>query len=337
MLVMAASVPPGLHAQEDPDEDAPEPIVCDAGTGGSLLVGLAGMVRDEESEVPLPGATVVIRFDDAPGRETPAEVTVQADDEGYYEACGLEAFHRIRVRATYSARRGDERRLELERSQHLDLEVDMGDAAFLVFSVVAQDDSRPVEGARVELSPLPVAGVTDSLGRVAFRAVPPGDYGLHVEHIAFAPRDEEIDVGSDQMAEFRVELITQAIALEPIEVRVTGRDPYLLTSGFYERAATIDGYFGTAEEIESYRMMRTLFQFKPELSIRFRRRPFILLDGRPARRLGFETIGELNEIKFSRVRGIEAYSCSDAPPSLLSQLDIELPIGDCNLIAIWTR
>lgn len=336
VLTLILALPGALLAQEE-DEEERVLEVCPVGDGSRMEVGIEGIVRDEESEIPLPHASVLIRYEEERDQPTPDDVVVEADEEGRYQACGLDAFREIRVRATYSVRRGKERKVRLDRPQFVDLEIDLGDAAFLVFSIVAAEDGRPVEGARVSFAPIPLAGVTDSLGRVGFRAVPPGTYGVTIEHIGFATREEELSILSEQAAEFRVEMITQAIAVAPIEVQITGRDPYLLTSGFYERRLSIeDGYFGTYPEIRSYNDLGTLFQFKRELFVRYRRNQLILLNGRPASRLGY-TAGDLREIKFSRVRGIEAYRCSEAPPEILNQVPNTYILGDCNLVAIWTR
>lgn len=312
---------------------------CPTGDAGSVQVGFEGIVIDDESEIPLPGAIVRLVYEDEAGLPSLPDVTTTSDERGRYRFCQLEAFRRVKVRATYLLRRGKERRLELERPQDLELKVDLGDPAFIVFTIVDADDGAPVEGATVELSPIPVAGVTNQYGRATFRAIPPGDYELTVQHIAYAERTELISLEEEQLAELRVELRTQAIALAPLEVQITGRDPYLLDNGFYERKLSIgeDGYFGTYEEIQSYTMLRTLFQFKKELSIRFARNQFVLLNGRPMSRLGFTSVGELSELPYSRIRGVEAYSCSDAPDALMIRIRADVPIGDCNLIAIWTR
>ena len=325
-----------LAGQEEEEEDRTI-RACEQLGNANLEVGIDGIVRDEESDVPLPGATVLIRYESERDMATPEDVTVETDENGRYHACGLVAFREARVRAIYRSQRGKERRVDLDRPRFVELEVDLGDAAFLVFSVVAAENQRPVAGASIDFSPLAISGVTDSLGRVALRRVPPGTYGLHVQHIAYTPVDTEISVLSDQTAEFRIELGTRAIALAPIEVRVTGRDPYLLTSGFYDRRGAMDdGYFATYPEIDNYIHLGQVFRFKRELSIKYRRRQLILLNGRPASRLGFYA-GNLGELKFSTVRGIEAYRCSDAPPEILNQVPNTMMLSDCNLIAIWTR
>lgn len=334
LLVPAAlAVPAGLAAQRA------APASCPRGDTGQIQVGFEGVVRDDESEVPLPGAIVRLTYERVDGRPTPEDVTARTDQAGRYRFCGLEAFRKVKVRASYLLRRGKERTIDLERPRDVGLVVDLGNPAFIVFTIVDGTTGAPVEGASIELTPIPVAGITDSLGRVAFRAIPPGAYELTVRRIGYADRVEPLSLGEEQSAELRVELMTQAIALEPLEVQITGRDPYLLTSGFYERQQMIgeDGYFGTWKDIESYTMIGTLFRFKRELSIRFARNQFVLLNGRPISRLGYRSIAELGEVPYSRIRGIEAYSCSDAPDEIMIQIRADIPLGDCNLIAIWTR
>ena len=312
---------------------------CPVGDPGQVVVGFEGIVVDEESEVALPGAVVRLEYEPEEGRETPESVTARTDEAGRYRFCELEAFREVRVSATYLLRRGEERKVRLERPRDVELVVDLGNPAFIVFTIVDAVTGGPVAGATIELAPLPVGGITDSQGRAAFRALPPGDYELSVRHIAFSDRTEQISLGEEQFAELRVELVTQAIAVAPLEVQITGRDPYLLQTGFYERELQLgeDGWFATKPDIEPYRMFRTLFEFKRELSIRFHRNQIVLINGRPMSRLGFNSVRELNELPYSRVRGIEAYSCSDAPDDLMIYIRMDVPIGDCNLIVIWTR
>ncbi|WP_420449222.1 carboxypeptidase regulatory-like domain-containing protein [Candidatus Palauibacter sp.] len=336
LLALAAfTLAPGPVAAQD-DEEERVLRICRQLGNAELEVGIEGIIRDDESRTPLPGASVLMRYEAERGLPTPDDVRVEADERGRYQACGLEAFREIRVRPNYRSRRGKERKIELDRSQFVDLEVDMGDAGFVVFSVVSAHDRRPVVGAAVDLSPLPLSGVTDSLGRVAFRSIPPLTYGLRVTHFGFTPLESEVNVLTDESAEFRVELNTQAVAVAPIEVRVTGRDAWLVTNGFYERRGSIDeGYFATYPEIDEFTHLGQVFQFKRELSIKYRRRQLILLNGRPASRLGLNA-RNLSELKFDTVRGIEAYRCSEAPPEIMNQLPNTMLLTDCNLVAIWT-
>lgn len=307
---------------------------CPPGDPDRMQASLEGVVRDRDSDVPLPGASVTLRYREVEGEPTPEDRSARADRQGRFRLCGLEAFREATVRATYNLRRGGERDVSLERDERLELEVDLGDSAFLVFSVVEAETGRPVRDATVELSPIPLGGITDSLGRLAIERVPPGDYDLTVRHLAFAEREDAVTVRPDQNAEMRLELATQAIAVEPLEVQITGRDPYLLTSGFYERRETLDGWFGTAREISTYRTVDMLFEFNRALSVRYRRNRTILINGRTLS----QTAIRLNEIPYRDIRGIEAYPCTEAPPRLMLAIPAtQRPTGDCNIVAIWVR
>lgn len=324
--------PRPVSAQQEP---APAPD-CPVTDPSGVTVQLQGVVRDDKTDAPLPGAAVRLRYE-TPGLEAR---TTDSDGEGRYRLCNLVAFEEARLEASYRGRSGRAREVRLERNESVDLEVRLGDPAYLVFTVASGETGAPVPGATVELSPIRFAGITDSLGRTGFRAIPPDAYLLRVRHIAFSPREEEIEIESDQLDEIRVELAPRAIALEPLLVEITGRDAYLLDMGFYDRMATIeDGYFATHEEIRPYRMFRTLFQFKRELAIRYRSNRFVLIDGRPAQWRGYDSERELNELSFTRVRGVETYPCVEAPPSLWNRIPASaLPdTTDCHVLVIWTR
>ncbi len=326
----------GLPRAGSAQEEAGPAPDCPVTDPSEVTVWLQGVVKDDKTDAPLPGAEVRLRYES--GGLEPRSTS--ADGEGRYQLCELVAFEEVRLEATYRGRSGRDREVQLERNQSVDLEVRLGDPAYLVFTVASAETGAPVPGATVELAPIRFAGITDSLGRTGFRAIPPDAYLLRIRHMAYSPREEAIEIESDQLDEIRVELAPRAIAVEPLLVEITGRDAYLLDMGFYDRMATIeDGYFATNEEIRPYRMFRTLFQFKRELAIRYRSNRFVLIDGRPARWRGYDSEGELNELSFTRVRGIEVYPCVEAPPSLWNRIPASaLPdTTDCHVLVIWTR
>ncbi|MGH7540742.1 MAG: carboxypeptidase regulatory-like domain-containing protein [Gemmatimonadota bacterium] len=329
-----------LAAQEPAGGGADDPYAaCPAPDPDALSVSLHGVVTDEESDVALPGASVRLAYEPrADGGEPSPPREATADAAGHYVLCNLEAFARVRLTASHRGRSSDAERLTLEHPQRLDLEVHLGEPAYLVFSAVEAGTGAPIAGVRLEIAPLPLSGVSDSLGRAAFREVPPGSYRLRTHHFAYEAREDSIRVAEGQLAELRVALAPRAIAVEPIEVEITGRDPYLLEQGFYERQEGMDeGWFATKPDLEPYVMFRTLFTFEKELSIRYARNRIVLINGRPMSRLGFSTVPELNELPYNRVRGIEAYPCNVAAPRFQRWIPVGVPLGDCNLILIWTR
>jgi hypothetical protein len=207
----------------------------------------------------------------------------------------------------------------------------------VVISVTAGAE-EPVEGALVEFVDLGRAGLTDQNGRAAFRRLPVGPHRFVVRHIGFEEREGVLEISSGSEREYRVQVEPRAIAVEPLTVTVTGRDPYLVQAGFYDRAASIDpGYFATLEEIEHYQTFETLFKFQRELTVRYHRPLVVLLNGTPASRRGYRSPRDLDEFDFGAVRGIEAYACADAPPEIMKWIPIEMGLTRCNVIAIWTR
>jgi PAS domain-containing protein len=335
LAAFAAGVAPAAVLAQETNPPLPE---CPPSNLSRVVVSLSGVVRDRDSEAALPGAWVVLEYR---SEGSPLEgVEVRSDGDGRYLFCNLTAFTEASVQPTYRGSPGRETRVTLDRSQEIDLEVDLGDAAYLVFSVVSLETGAPVQGASVQLSPIRLGGVTDTLGRVALPLVPPGPYDLEVRHIAYAGQDHALAVEEGQLAEMRVDLATRVVEVEPIQVTITGRDPVLLETGFYDRRETIeDGYFADHEEVEPYIMFRTLFQFNRDLSIRYRRNRVFFVNGRAASRLGYDSVRELNEIPFTRVRGVEVFPCTDAPARLWNQIPMhEVPVrGECNLVLIWTR
>ncbi len=317
-----------LKAQEPPSE-------CESVEGDGVHIVVSGIVRDESTGVALPGAYVTFRYQPEEGSPDLDRVTVETDSVGRYEACSLAAFRTARVTSLYRGARGGERSVRLDRNRKINLEVDVGKPAFLVLSVVSEE-GKPVEGARVNLAPLDLRGVTDPQGRAVFREIPPGIYEMTIRHIAYALRTDELSLIGDQESEIQVQLSIRAVEMEPITITVTGRDPRLLAVGFYDRREEIeDGYFATKEEIDGYYDLGNLFRHKRELATTFARNQFLMINDRVARRIGFN-LRNIREYPFHEVTGIEAFRCRQAPPELIEEV-IHLMRGPCNLVVIWTR
>lgn len=256
--------------------------------------------------------------------------TASTDATGSFTVCGPAGMKAVRLLASYGGRESDPRPVTPPETG-VRLAIDLGRPAFLLLSVVEQETGSPVVGARVELSPIRLAGVSDSSGRLALPRVPPFRYEVRVRHVAYEPLYDTLRVRAGGRAELRVPLSTRVHALAPLRVTVTGRDPYLVRRGFYDRRNRLeDGYFAVGEEVRTYRLLSTLFDFKRELIIRFRGPKVVLVDGRPMRTRGYL---RLDEIPMHRVRGVEAFRCAQAPQEFLRYL----PSMDCNMILLWTR
>jgi len=213
-----------------------------------------------------------------------------------------------------------------------------GASPLVVFSVVSAWDGRPVQGAFIEFPALQRGILTDSRGRGTLRDVPSGKHEVSIRHLAFESKVEEVSIDVDQAVEFRIELAPSAIAVEPLTVQVTGRDPYLVDVGFYDRRSLVEsGYFATIQEIESYTMFDTLFGFQRDLVVRHIHDSTVLfLNGLPAERFGYRGIQDFNDIPFRSVRGVEAYPCNEAPPEMMRWLPPDADLTICSIVVVWT-
>lgn len=288
---------------------------------------LEGSVVDRATGSPLPGATVRVQ---AGPDEMTSLGAVSTEASGSFAACGSAGVNTVHLVATYGGRENDPRPVTPPETG-VRLAVDLGRPAFLLLSVVEEETGSPVVGASIELSPIRLAGVSDSSGRLALPRVPPFRYEVRVRHVAYEPLDDTLRVRAGGRAELRVPLSTRVHALAPLRVTVTGRDPFLVRRGFYDRRNRLeDGYFAVGEEVRPYRLLSTLFDFKRELIIRFRGPKVVLVDGRPMRTRGYL---RLDEIPMHRVRGVEAFRCAQAPQEYLRYV----PSLDCSMILLWTR
>jgi hypothetical protein len=92
--------------------------------------------------------------------------------------------------------------------------------------------------------------LTDTVGRFAIEWLPLGTYDLHVEALAFLEFTRPVTFSEAGTADVRVEMVPDALELEPIVVTAT-RPAWLADVGFYERRARGLGYSLAREEIEA--------------------------------------------------------------------------------------
>ncbi|MDX1579685.1 MAG: carboxypeptidase regulatory-like domain-containing protein, partial [Gemmatimonadota bacterium] len=187
---------------------------------------VSGKVIDEDTELPLEGAIVsASRFDEG----TLFEQRTQTAEDGTFVLCGLEEDRRFRLFARVGELESEDLSVRPGRERGaIVLEVDHGDPAIVALRVVDDATGEPVRGAMVRLDPHPLGGITNERGRVGFRTIPPGDYAVRVEHIAYASYESSMTVEDRSAEEYEVRLRPTAIAVEPLEVTITGRDPVLL-------------------------------------------------------------------------------------------------------------
>lgn len=111
-----------------------------------------------------------------------------------------------------------------------------------------------VQAAQVEFTvpgePRPlVRGLTGENGRFQFDAIPPGTYHLSVEALGYRTLADSVEFSGDEdRVEVRIELVPQALELEPVVVAVPTRS-YLTRVGFNERRERGMGTYLDRDEV----------------------------------------------------------------------------------------
>lgn len=114
---------------------------------------------------------------------------------------------------------------------------------------VEDDDPDPVEPPPDRRERASLETLTDSLGVFRWARVPSGPYRLEVSGLGYRSLEQEVRIRGAPPVEIRVELVPEALALDPVVV-VAIRSPRLDAGGFYERRERGLGSFLDRDEIE---------------------------------------------------------------------------------------
>jgi hypothetical protein len=182
--------------------------------------------------------------------------------------------------------------------------------------------------------------LTDSAGRFAIEWLPLGTYDLHVEALAFLELTRPVTFAAAGAADVRVEMVPDALELEPIVVTAT-RLAWLADVGFYERRARGLGYSLAREEIEARNpyLVSDIFYGIPGadvISERTGRTPaFVLLRGRCVPQVVLDGAPFSGPIPVDQVasvaelEAIEVYHGSTGP--------VRYSSSSCGTIMLWTK
>ena len=123
-------------------------------------------------------------------------------------------------------------------------------------TVVDQASGLPVAAATVTLVAANERGhaqaLTDSAGAFALEAGDAGSFLLRVQALGYRSlATKRVDVGYGELVVVTLTLAVEAVPLEPLLVKARSHppNPYLASSGFYERRRLGGGAFLTREEI----------------------------------------------------------------------------------------
>jgi len=184
---------------------------------------IAGWVSDSSSGMGMPGAQVTLSWDvrgtDAPGRQQ-----LQTHSDGWYLACDAPADIPISVDAQIFDRQARLREVSVPDGGSTEAGIVLYELeSTLVFGRLLDVNSgRPVEEAVVWLRGTSLRTLTDQNGRFELPSVPPGDYILMSDHLAYGTKMDTLSVPSGQRLDIEMMLDARAIEIAPITVSVRG-------------------------------------------------------------------------------------------------------------------
>jgi hypothetical protein len=225
-------------------------------------------------------------------------------------------------------------------------------SATLYGQILENPGDRPIEGARVTLSPGDLTAVTGANGRFVLRNIPFGRYVIRFESLGYVARTDTMAVGPGQPVDVTVRLATAPLPLEPIEVVVLSEA--LQLAGFYERRDLgPQGTFFTERDIERFAPARlsdvvrrapsallvelgpgrTLLRFNRQVGMRSQIpgcEPAVFIDGILVRdQVEEPKLLDFNRVDPSAVAAIEVYVGSNTP--------LQFRQTACGAVVIWTK
>lgn len=198
---------------------------------------LVGVVTERESGATVPGARVVLAWDDPSGAAR--SLSTVADQEGRYRLCDAPAGASLRISAESRLHQGEAQAIRLAAGDAT--RVDLQPALRARVSATARGGAaQPTEGVSVHgrvldaASGAPVAGavvsldggeggqVTDAQGTFRLRAREAGSHVLSVQHLGYRVESGRIELAAG-VNEVEVRVPPRAVEVEGITVAVLSR------------------------------------------------------------------------------------------------------------------
>lgn len=216
--------------------------------------------------------------------------------------------------------------------------------------VVDRETRRPVGGAAVTLVPVgpgadtlsaPAPFLTDEAGRFFAGDLPGGEYRLTVASLGYFTLVDSLTFRPERGMRLRVDMVPDAVELDPLVVAAEARSRNLTRSGFYDRRRRGLGRFVDREEIEARLATRVsdLFQMMPGVRMspmgRFGQDASILLRGGCVADVWLDGVKTTKPFPVDAILapesldGIEVYQASEVPA--------RFGPSNCGAVLLWTH
>ena len=350
VLLLAGGADRAASLQDAPLEDA------GCGDRASLTV----TVLDDTGLVPIPAATVVLRWTDAV--EKP--VREPAGSDGRLLLCVPPDARQATLWAEFGDASSEEQvltTLEAGLAHDVELRLLFAEATTgrLVGRLRDARSHRPVAAAAVSVAGRREEVQSNRRGNFVLSALPVGEYEISIRHIASAPLMHTVTVTRGHTTEVDVRMSPDPVELAPLVATVT-RLRRLETQGFYERKYWGEliggGTFFTVQDIERRNPFlitsliadasgvrvrcggraRSRKVYSGRISTGFGGRPCemtVYVDGTPVIQPGRSNVTTIDEFVLPiEIGGVEVYPGAASLPGEFSGSD-----SRCGAIVIWTR
>ncbi|MCZ0936783.1 MAG: carboxypeptidase regulatory-like domain-containing protein [Gemmatimonadetes bacterium] len=220
---------------------------------------LAVEVLDDSGLVPIPGATLALRWTDAERR--PVREPVGPD--GRLVLCVPPNTRQAVVWAEFGDASSEEMAVTVEPGAAVAVQLRLLFGTMATGRVIGQvrdaRNDRPVAAAAVSVPGRAEAAQSNRRGYFVLSGLPVGEHELSVRHLGYAPLVHRVAVARGVTTEAMIGLSPDPVVLAPL-VAVATRSRRLEVSGFYERRdwgeLTGGGEFFTVEDIERRNPLR---------------------------------------------------------------------------------
>lgn len=214
----------------------------------------------------------------------------------------------------------------------------------IVGVIADRETQRPVEGAVITLWTLEgeaISVLSDASGRFVFNRLADGRFNISVERIGYQEFTGSITFRDDVGLRLTIDLVQEAVELEPLFVVSEERSRSLSAQGFYERQQRGIGRFVTRDQIDSRNSVRmsdvleTMAGVRMSTAGRSRQQAVVLLRGGCVADVyldGIRTVAPFPVdalVQPSDVEAVEVYHGSETPA--------RYGMTNCGTVLIWTR